>query len=368
MQGVAFGETLDALTDAFDHGELARLTKIRLNEPLAKIAAPNLSIVDLAAAVLTWAEHRGIETDLIQAAYMERPRNDNIRRIYEKYGLASPASVQAKGAKIPGAPTVATALAFEATVRARLKNVDLGVWRERLAQIEGQVCRIEFSNNPKGTGFLVGPDLVLTNYHVMEQFIGKDLPPANCACRFDYKVLSDGSRSEGIIVELNKEKWLVDYSPYSQAEADDQPDRELPNQHELDYALLRLIRPIGDQPIDKNPGAGAPSRSWVKFPEAQPSLEQHMPLLIAQHPDGSPMKLALDTDAILGTNKNGTRVRYATNTDYGSSGSPCFDLDWSLVALHHMGDPAWHSAKFNQGVPIWPIWKMIVERTAIDLS
>jgi V8-like Glu-specific endopeptidase len=61
---------------------------------------------------------------------------------------------------------------------------------------------------------------------------------------------------------------------------------------------------------------------------------------------------ALDTDAILGLNANNTRVRYTTNTERGSSGAPCFGLDWKLIALHHYGDPAYGSPKYNQGVPI----------------
>lgn len=75
--------------------------------------------------------------------------------------------------------------------------------------------------------------------------------------------------------------------------------------------------------------------------------------MIAQHPDGKPLKLAVDTEAVIGVNAGQTRVRYATNTEPGSSGSPVFDLDWNLVALHHLGDPAYdHPAAYNQGVPI----------------
>ncbi len=65
-----------------------------------------------------------------------------------------------------------------------------------------------------------------------------------------------------------------------------------------------------------------------------------------------PMKLAMDTQAVIGRNKNATRILYRTNTEPGSSGSPCFTLDWNLVALHHYGDPCWQAPKFNQGVPI----------------
>ena len=64
------------------------------------------------------------------------------------------------------------------------------------------------------------------------------------------------------------------------------------------------------------------------------------------------MKLAMDTQAVIGLNGNGTRINYRTNTDPGSSGSPVFTMDWDLVALHHSGDPAWVNPTYNQGVPI----------------
>jgi V8-like Glu-specific endopeptidase len=65
------------------------------------------------------------------------------------------------------------------------------------------------------------------------------------------------------------------------------------------------------------------------------------------------LKLAVDTKSVLDVNANQTRVRYATNTEAGSSGSPAFDFHWNLVALHHLGDPAYdHPPAYNQGVPI----------------
>ena len=79
------------------------------------------------------------------------------------------------------------------------------------------------------------------------------------------------------------------------------------------------------------------------------------------------MKVAFDTDAINQVNKhwlnaNGTRVRYATNTLGGSSGSPVFDLEWNLIALHHYGDPVYsHPAQYNQGVPIHLIRERLVK-------
>ena len=61
----------------------------------------------------------------------------------------------------------------------------------------------------------------------------------------------------------------------------------------------------------------------------------------------------LDTKAVLKTPELGAlRIRYATNTEGGSSGSPVFTLEWGLAALHHYGDPVYAHPKWNQGVPI----------------
>jgi hypothetical protein len=95
-------------------------------------------------------------------------------------------------------------------------------------------------------------------------------------------------------------------------------------------------------------------------PKGEPliSIDPPMPVLILQHPQRGPIKLAIDTEAVLQLYENGTRVRYSTNTDPGSSGSPCFDMNWKLIALHHYGDPLHDKAQYNQGIPI----KMIRDR------
>ena len=84
-----------------------------------------------------------------------------------------------------------------------------------------------------------------------------------------------------------------------------------------------------------------------------------------QHPRGEPLKLALDDDGVLSLNENETRLRYETNTDKGSSGSPCFTFKWDLVALHHSGDPDFdpaHKPTYNEGIPMTAITKLIKER------
>jgi hypothetical protein len=80
------------------------------------------------------------------------------------------------------------------------------------------------------------------------------------------------------------------------------------------------------------------------------------------------VKLAFDTESVLSVNAARTRVRYATNTDPGSSGSPCFSLTWGLVALHHLGESGTKTVSaFNQGVPIAAIRDRLTRRNKTDV-
>jgi hypothetical protein len=77
------------------------------------------------------------------------------------------------------------------------------------------------------------------------------------------------------------------------------------------------------------------------------------------------LELAMDTSAIIGVNHGRTRVRYRTNTEPGSSGSPCLSPDFELLALHHSGDPDFdpsHKPEYNQGIPMDLIAKLLRDR------
>jgi hypothetical protein len=298
-----------------------------------------------------YTERRNITCDFIRAAFTERPRVPEWQE-WDKRCNAGPAVTAQQGGELVAGAGEATRrpafAALEGLVRPRLRIMNMERWREREANVSGQVCRIDIGPTPKGTGFLVGPDLVLTNYHVLTSVIAGQDPAGGVQCVFDFKRLSDGTVNQGRAVKLAGD-WLVDKAPPSPAESEDRPDDRLPTPNELDFALIRLVEPVGNAPVAT---AGAGPRGWVKLPGLQPPLPNGAPIIIVQHPNSEPISLALDTNAVLGLNANGTRVRYATNTENGSSGSPCFDFDWSLVALHHMGDPNWRNPTYNEGIPI----------------
>jgi hypothetical protein len=350
MPGVQFEEVWKAFNTGYTRKSLEQMLRTRLTIELEHIVGDG-PVKDMVFDLLGTAEKEGWTVDLIREGYQFNPRNPELAAVYQKYGLAPGVSAQQAGSAVPDVRSLAVGL--EKTIRERLPAFDFAVWRERMALVEGRVCRVEIGGNAAGTGFLVGPDAVLTNYHVLKSVLDGTSPAATVICRFDYKVLADGSRVPGVEVGLHPTEWKLDFSPYAPAELTRTPDTPPPTADELDYALVRLARRIGEESAAPRGGAGAPHRGWLAMPTTAPVFVPKMPLMIAQHPDGKPLKLAVDTESVIGVNAGGTRVRYATNTEPGSSGSPVFDFDWNLVALHHLGDPAYdHPPAYNQGVPI----------------
>jgi endonuclease G len=47
------------------------------------------------------------------------------------------------------------------------------------------------------------------------------------------------------------------------------------------------------------------------------------------------MSLAVNRNGVSSVDAQRGLVQYVTRTAGGSSGSPCFDDDWKVVALHH---------------------------------
>jgi hypothetical protein len=363
MPGVTLDEIHSALLDAYDEDELRftlrTLMNVRLNN-IVKAGGFGTRVFDL----LEWAERQGRETELIQVTAKARPRVAKMQQIYKKYGLAVPVYVERAGAAMANTPTDAADAGLEKIVKPHLTFAEFGIWRDRMTKVEGQVCLIRINGNPQGTGFLVGPDAVLTNYHVMEELVRATKKPTDFDCVFDFKVRSDKDKTKtSTPVALHPTDCQIDWSPFSESEKVGKPNQVEPTPDELDYALIRLAEPVGAKPwaVSPNPDGGAPLRGWVRVPDAPPVFKSPMGVLIAQHPSGWPLKLAIDTEGINRSNNHwlnasGTRVRYATNTLGGSSGSPVFDFDWNLIALHHCGDPAFnHPAEYNQGIPIHQI-------------
>ncbi|MBD2616215.1 trypsin-like peptidase domain-containing protein [Nostoc punctiforme FACHB-252] len=340
LPGYQHEKLSEALRDAFGRiDRFEQFVKYRFNKNLYDITIPQ-DLKDLAFSLISEADREGWVKNLVLGARLSNPGNQKLISFCEDFfpdtlfpNISLPPELLKRDSR-------------EKIIRETNSFLDVGKWVEKLSEIQAQVCRIEFpTGKAQGTGFLIAPNVIITNFHVMEDLIKGTHTYSDVILRFDYKNLRDNKSSTGKEYRL-KEEWLIDKSSYlSDAE----------NLLPLDYTLVR----VDDEPGNSTIGEpGSPARGWINLPTEPYQFLPNTPLFIVQHPEGKPLKLALDTDAIIDVNENGTIVRYKTNTEPGSSGSPCFNSNWDLVALHHMGE----EGKYNAGTPFSAICKRLEER------
>jgi endonuclease G len=182
------------------------------------------------------------------------------------------------------------------------------------------VCRIRIpaeGGEWYGTGFLVGPRLLLTNHHVL----GNVNEASQAEAEFGYEHDVDGVLKEPIQFNLRPHEifftdpgldvTFVAVAPLS--EGGFPLDR---------YGWLQLLPPSG-KGVDKE---------WVT---------------IIQHPNGGPKQISIRSSRIVVLPKGAVAdsvrerfIHYVTDTEPGSSGSPVVNDQWQVVALHHKAVPA----------------------------
>jgi V8-like Glu-specific endopeptidase len=262
--------------------------------------------------------------------------------------LPSTVEVWARGSNSPE-PLAGPGL--EATINAAAGFADPAVLRLRLAEAEVRTARIEIGGKPKGTGFLVGDDLLITAWHVVASGV------MGAVARFDHSVFTASGNGGGRPVAFAAE-WEVTSSAHEPVPVEIGPDG--PPAGTWDFALVRLAAPVGAQAIGPNPDdASAEKRGSYVLDGSPYAFEEAESIFILGHPEGRPVQLSWASPAQAKETMNGNRVRYQTNTEGGSSGSPVFNRDWRVVALHHAAGPTsipgefnLQHGEFNQGVPI----------------
>jgi V8-like Glu-specific endopeptidase len=82
------------------------------------------------------------------------------------------------------------------------------------------------------------------------------------------------------------------------------------------------------------------------------------------HPKGGGLSFSFDNNVVVAAKE--PKLHYRAPTEPGSSGSPVFNDDWELVAIHHFGNAAVASAKgtvfANEGIWMSAIVKAIVQK------
>ena len=151
-----------------------------------------------------------------------------------------------------------------------------------------------------GTGFLVSSGLLLTNHHVLTDAS----VAANSVVEFNYQIGSDGNPLPVATFRLRPDAFYIS-------------DRD------LDFALVA---------VDASPDQLRPF-GFNKLFAAQGTVVIGEFTTIVHHPQGNRKMISLRENKLLDILER--YLHYTADTEPGSSGSPVFNDQWEVVALHH---------------------------------
>jgi endonuclease G len=190
---------------------------------------------------------------------------------------------------------------------------------EMAAAVSRFVARVNLRDRPGrtvgfGTGFMVSPRLLMTNNHV--------LPSRESArfseVEFDYQSDRFGRPLPVTVYGLD-------------------PDTFFATSEDLDYSLVAVAP-------RSTAGRELQSYTWTRLVGAQGKALLGDSLNIIQHPRGEMKQIVLRSNELLDLLDD--FAHYSTDTEPGSSGSPVFNDQWEVVALHHSGVPRMMDGKY----------------------
>ncbi len=172
------------------------------------------------------------------------------------------------------------------------------------------VARVAFPDrSPQGTGFMVGPRLLLTNHHVISSMH----EAREYVLEFNFEDDVNGER-------LPVTRFRLDPDTLFLSDPED----------DLDFAVVAVGGRIdGAQDLD--------DFGFLPLLDIEDKHIKGMFVNVIQHPAGRPKELVVRENRIVARTANA--VLYGADTLRGSSGSPVFNDDWEVIALHHYGTP-----------------------------
>ncbi len=232
---------------------------------------------------------------------------DTPERVRQRLRHITSAIVETEGVGLPtaGQPTGPAVPAIERILgRNDLMSVryfELGV---RVARSVGRIHVRTPKGSGFGTGFLVAPQLVLTNNHVFENAS----VAGDSRVEFDFQEGADGKLRSSIFLNFDPATFFV-------------------TDKALDFSLVALKGDVRN--------LAKLGFNGLTADEGKVIVGEYVTII--QHPSGERKQVALRENQIVDVLDN--FLHYKTDTSPGSSGSPVFNDQWEIVALHHSGIP-----------------------------
>lgn len=271
------------------------------------------SIEHAERAAKRWEERQGQRPIDTGAAPLEAESPERIQKRMERLAkhAAQAVPVQASEAEVAAAlkAEVDTVGLERVLGQPDFKNV---AFLELGLAISRYVGRVLIRARPNvlggyGTGFMVSPSLLMTNNHVLTK---KDVARLS-EVEFDYQYDSQGRLRPSVYFAL-------------------EPDRFFMTNPDLDFTLVA----VADKSKD---GQALNPYGWTKLIAEQGKALLGDPLNIIQHPKGQPKQIVFRENELVDVLDS--FLHYRGDTEPGSSGSPVFNDQWELIALHHSGVP-----------------------------
>ena len=340
FKGYQARQLREGLSSAYRHiGSLKQLLLEEMDIRLENEVNINQRYGLVVGDLVDWADEQGRLADLIHFATLRNPYNADLKRFCDTFGITighhASDSCQTPNVPFDWLDPIEDAH-LQGLWRTPIELLDVNFLQRGLAQVSS-ICRVDGGKGGMGTGFLIGKDLILTNCHVI---FGQERDPSpeeqadlsGVTCRFRY--LSDEGEEKGKVVPLVASGALVKWSSV----------------RNLDYSLLKIQ---SDPDSTVCPLTFREGQAW-ELPLKNDGLH------ILQHPKGETLKLALGWQSVTGVYLDRARVQYVSQTHGGSSGSPCFNDQWELVAMHQsLIDTSWGTVR--QGILFQSIYQEIAD-------
>jgi len=178
-----------------------------------------------------------------------------------------------------------------------LERID---WMAKGQDASKSVCQVVRPDGRKGTGFVLKDGYLLTNWYLINS---KELA-ASSKIIFNYEEDLSGNLQKTSEYDLELDDCT--FSPI----------------REFDYAYIK----IKDNPANPLSLWGYLELETVSEPQIDDIIN------IIHHPFGNTKQFAMGENKIIGI--NGHKLLYKTETNPGSGGSPVFNNDWKVIALH----------------------------------